>query len=103
MVEQILFCKSNEYFKPEKKNYVIALTHKDYSIQMHSHEFIEINIVTSGTGCHIIENTQINVKVGDTFVIPAGTMHGYKGKETGLCVLHILLHEEFKKYAEELS
>lgn len=104
MVEQILFCKSNEYFKPEKKNYVIALTHKDYSIKMHSHEFIEMNIVTSGTGRHIIENTHINVKVGDIFVIPAGTKHGYKGKKTGLCVLHILLHEEFiKNYTEELS
>lgn len=104
MGEPILYCRSKEYFRPGKKNYVIALTHKNYSIHMHSHEFIEINIVTSGTGCHIIENARINVKVGDVFVIPSGTMHGYEGKETGLCVLHILLHEDFVKgYGEELS
>jgi len=104
MSEPIVFFKSTDYFRPEKKNHVIVIRHQNYSIHMHSHEFIEINVVTSGTGCHIIEKTRINVKVGDIFVIPAGTMHGYEGKETGLCVLHILLHEDFVKgYGEDLS
>ncbi len=95
--------RTSELFGNGTNNLVSVLRHNNYSIYPHSHEFTEINIVTEGFGIHTIEDTDINVKTGDVFVIPPGIVHSYDGKKNGLCVLHLLLHGDFiKRYSAEL-
>lgn len=66
----------------------------DYSIEFHSHDFYEVNVVMSGTGTHCIENGRVNVKRGDVFVIPPMVAHAYEDCSE-LEVYHILLQKCF--------
>lgn len=103
MQESIVNCITSDYFKIEEQNYSQALTYREYSIFKHTHEFVEINIVKSGTGYHTLASNRIKVKAGDVFVIPSGIVHSYEN-ENSLCVYHIILCDEFMyKYHEELS
>lgn len=83
----------------EKNNFakgfsVRAFTYTDYSIEMHNHDFYEVNIVLSGIGTHCIENGRFRVKPGDVFVIPPMVAHAYTDTD-GLEVYHILLQKSF--------
>lgn len=71
-----------------------AFTYTDYSIEMHNHDFYEVNIVLSGTGMHSIENGIFRVKHGDVFVIPPMVAHAYTNTNN-LNVYHILLRKTF--------
>ncbi len=71
-----------------------AFTYTNYSIQMHNHDFYEVNIVLSGTGTHCIENGSFRVTGGDVFVIPPMVAHAYVDTEN-LEVYHILLKKSF--------
>lgn len=71
-----------------------AFTYTDYSIEMHNHDFYEVNIVLSGTGTHCIENGRFKIKRGDVFVIPPMIAHAYVDTEN-LEVYHILLQKSF--------
>lgn len=66
----------------------------DYSIGMHVQEFVEINIITKGTGMHYIEDRRISAKQGDIFIIPPKTSHGYVGTQ-GFDVYHFLISNQF--------
>ena len=84
-------------------NYVHAYLHDNYSMNMHSHEFYEMNIITAGHGRHYIGETSIPVSVGDVFVIPPEIAHGYYSEDQ-LDVYHVLIKSDFfERYAEELS
>lgn len=83
----------------EKSNFfkgfsVRAFVYTDYSIEMHNHDFYEVNIVLSGTGTHCIENGTFRVKRGDVFVIPPMVAHAYTDTDK-LEVYHILLQKSF--------
>ena len=102
MSEAIVNCKTNEYFKIENGNFSRVLTYPEYSIFRHTHEFVEINIVKSGSGYHTLSSNRIKVKAGDVFVIPSGVVHSYENEDS-LCVYHIIVCDEFmSKYREEL-
>ena len=73
---------------------VRAFLYTDYSIEFHSHDFYEVNVVMSGTGIHCIENGRVNVKRGDVFVIPPMVAHAYEDCSE-LEVYHILLQKCF--------
>ena len=73
---------------------VRAFTYKDYSIEMHNHDFYEMNIVLAGSGTHCIENGRFAVGRGDVFVIPPMVAHAYTDT-LGLEVYHILLQKDF--------
>jgi len=73
---------------------VRAFLYTDYSIEPHTHDFYEMNIVLGGKGTHLIENASINVKAGDVFVIPPMTVHAYCDTDK-LDVYHVLLLDEF--------
>lgn len=63
MIDVKFHCDGKNHFS---KGYLVrAFTYKDYSIQMHNHEFYELNIVLSGAGTHCIENGKFPVKRGD--------------------------------------
>ena len=85
-------CDEKENFKKGYK--ARALTYKDYSIEMHTHDFYEVNIVLAGGGTHCIENSRFKATPGDVFVIPPNIAHAYCDTN-GLEVYHILLQKSF--------
>lgn len=92
MVDIIFHCDEEGNFR---KGYPVrAFTYSDYCIEMHNHDFYELNIVLSGTGTHYIENGSFQVKSGDVFVIPPLVAHAYVDTQK-LEVYHILLKKSF--------
>ena len=73
---------------------VRGFSYKNYFIEMHNHDFYELNIILSGTGTHCIENGRFAVKPGDVFVIPPMVAHAYIDTKS-LEVYHILLQKNF--------
>lgn len=73
---------------------VRAFTYTDYSIEMHNHDFYEVNIILSGSGTHHIENGKFRVTSGDVFIIPPMVAHAYTDTDN-LDVYHILLRKSF--------
>lgn len=62
---------ANYFLSEEQKKQVMLFCyfHKnDFPIQMHSHEFYEINIIAEGTGRHYIENNSYPITSGDFFI-----------------------------------
>lgn len=91
-----------EYFNGKFKM-IHTYLHTDYRCRMHTHQFYEINIIISGTGKHYIENTVLDTRPGDVFVIPPGISHGYFS-ENRLDIHHVLIKTEFlMRYREELA
>lgn len=86
-------CDLNSNFRASDEM-VRAFIYDDYSIEPHTHDFYEMNIVMEGIGTHIINNHSISVQRGHIFVIPPGYVHSYVNTE-GLKVYHILLKAEF--------
>ncbi len=76
----------------------------DYPINMHSHNFYEINIVVEGVGVHYIENISIPISPGNVFAIPPKSRHGYWAEDDRLKIFHLILPEYiFEKYEHELA
>ena len=73
---------------------VVRIYHRNYSIGMHAHEFIELNIVLKGRGRHYMGGRAFPVSRGNVFVIPPDTGHGY-AQEKSLDVYHLLLNPRF--------
>jgi len=101
---------TNQYIFKDYPKYFIcnAYYHDDsqvFPILMHNHSFYEINIVTSGSGWHYIENQCINAKLGSVFIIPPNVKHGYYTEDSGnFKIFHILLSSYFmSKYKEEIE
>ena len=80
-------CKNNRLIK--------SYFHKiDSSLEYHTHDFYEINIISSGAGLHFVGERELTVCPGDVFVIPPGMGHGYRSSGE-LTVFHLLLSERF--------
>lgn len=93
----------NEDIFFDKRKIVDPLIKENYSIDMHSQEFYEINIVLSGSGRHYINNNSMPVKAGHTFIIPPMVKHGYVGQE-GFDVFHLLISPNFwNQYAVQFQ
>ncbi len=92
----------SEYFDGKYK-YIHTYLHTNYKYKMHSHEFYEVNIVLGGSGRHYVSDTSLPTQIGDIFVIPPETPHGYYSEDS-LDIYHILIKNEFlAKYGEELG
>ena len=77
---------------------------KNYNISMHDHSFYEINLILEGCGTHFLEGEKFEATVGDVFVIPPGTAHGYESADKSFNVYHIILKDAFlEKYSAELK
>ena len=75
----------------------------DFPLYMHSHDYYEINVISSGEGMHHLEQTSLHAKTGDVFVIPPNFKHGYESLKN-LSVFHILLSNKFfEKYQSLLK
>ncbi len=86
-------CDSEKLFKNEKQQ-IRAFLYSEYSIEPHTHDFYEINIVLKGSGTHQIKDACFNTKTGDIFIIPPMTVHAYYNTNN-LDVYHILVHKKF--------
>jgi len=90
-------------FKGGGFHYINTYLHKNYDFRMHSHQFYEMNIIAGGTGRHYINETYVEAKAGDVFIIPPGTSHGYYSDKK-IDIYHILIKSDFiKHYKEELT
>ena len=54
---------------------------KTSDFAIHTHDFSELVIITSGRATHIIDSQEYTVQEGDTFVINGDILHGYKNVE----------------------
>ena len=89
--------KAEDYFKLDD-DLAHAFLKRNYSPGMHMQDFFEINIVVSGSGVHYIGDDMYIANVGDCFVIPPNTPHGYLAP-IGFNVYHFVFKDEFlKKY-----
>ena len=86
-------CDEATNFK-RHNSFVRAFSYLEYSIEPHTHDFYEMNIVLSGHGIHQIESSVFEARIGDVFVIPPMTSHAYYNTEH-LEVYHILLKKDF--------
>lgn len=82
-----------DYNFPTSGEQVRAFIYQDYAIELHTHSFYEINIVTAGSGTHRISHATISVRPGDVFLIPPMVPHAYYDTKN-LDVLHILIKPE---------
>jgi len=85
-------CSESSNFQHGYK--VRTVTYKEYFIEMHNHDFYEMNIVLSGRGTHCIEDRRFSARRGDVFVIPPMVAHAYTDAEH-LEVYHILFQKGF--------
>ena len=92
-------CDEASNFK-RHNSFVRAFTYTEYSIEPHTHDFYEMNIVMGGHGIHQIESSVFEAKIGDVFVIPPMTSHAYYNTEH-LEVYHILLKKDFVRSNQE--
>lgn len=94
---------SEEIFGNNPFDWIHAFVMKDYGIGMHTQGFYEINIVLGSKGRHYIEEQQLLVQKGDTFIIPPNVRHGYVS-EPGFDVYHVLIRHKFlEKYYADLQ
>jgi AraC-like DNA-binding protein len=69
----------------------------------HMHTFIELVMVVGGSGTHLIQSECCPITVGDVFVIPPYTPHGYADTDD-LTIYNILFKERmFQRYQAELE
>lgn len=77
--------------------------HENYNMNMHAHDFFEVNLVIKGEGVHYSDGKRKLVSRGDIVIIPPNCYHGY-WQPGGLDVFHVLLHKNFfLKYAGDLN
>lgn len=69
--------KSEERFRPGMHVFVNR-AYEAFKLHQHTHDAIEISYVTEGTGFQYINDTTVQVKQGDIFLLPIGTSHVYR-------------------------
>ncbi len=60
---------------------------------LHEHEFVELVVVTGGTGIHFTEKLSYKLEVGDVYIVNPGVRHGYKDVED-LTLINVLYNPE---------
>lgn len=80
--------KSNLYFSHEFP-LAISTQRNQQDIELHAHDFMELVVISGGSGEHYTATEQYPVSVGDVFVIQPGLSHGYR-KTRSLRLLNIL-------------
>ncbi|MBA4388460.1 MAG: AraC family transcriptional regulator [Verrucomicrobia bacterium] len=81
------------FFHPDGFPLVVTRSTSGRDYGMHTHEFSELVVITSGHGLHITETETWPITSGDVFVITGRRAHGYKDSE-GLKHVNILYDHE---------
>lgn len=106
--ETQIYLNNSMFQENEDFDYVRAYYHDKvlvFPINMHKHNFYEINIIYQGTGYHYIKEQCFEAKEGSVFIIPPNVKHGYyTDNEENFIIFHILIHPLFmEKYKRELN
>ncbi|HHT93563.1 MAG TPA: helix-turn-helix transcriptional regulator [Clostridiaceae bacterium] len=95
-----------DIFNNKPFNQVKCYFHDTYymgAINMHKHNFYELNMVTRGTGLLCMDKDSTVVEEGNVFLILPNVEHGYM-IDNNLIVFHMLLHSNFiSRYSKELN
>lgn len=67
-----------DYFFNKEIPIYINRVAESYELHEHTHDFLELNYVSEGTGSHVINGLTSSVKQGDIFLLPMGTSHVYR-------------------------
>ena len=104
MTETATWAHSNMFKTGNKLEFTRSYYHRTNStIDMHDHNFYEVNVITEGSGRHYIENGSCEALPGTVFILPPGIKHGYFANRH-LNVFHIIIsYTFFERYAQELS
>ena len=74
------------------------------STPIHTHNFYELNVVMSGNGKHIVNNSTFHITSGDVFIMPPNISHGYMFNSKNYSIFHLLFNKQFfKKYESDLN
>ncbi len=93
---------SDSFFTEPDLPLSLRLTHQT-DLRPHMHTFIELVMVVAGSGTHVIQTECCPITVGDVFVIPPYTPHGYTDTDD-LTIYNILFKEQmFRRFQEELG
>ncbi len=108
LIDHLTKVYSHDRFFNSNKDFALVYSyyHTDemgYPIGMHTHTFYEVNIITSGSGYHYLEDQCVEVNIGDVFVLPPSVKHGYYSPDRNFRIFHILLHNAFiERYKAEM-
>ena len=102
-----MFGKGRTHWREEdcfqEGSLVYPYHHQNYYAILHSHDFYEINIISSGKGTHHMGIRTFDAIPGDVYVIPPDVSHGYSIRDQ-LDIYHILLRKDFMtRYADDLE
>lgn len=90
--------KAHDYINPEEKISVFSYTALGTEFE-HTHDFIELVYVLSGSGLHSVNGTHLETGRGDLFFLNIGQSHTFHS-EKGMKLINILLQPRF--ISEEL-
>lgn len=92
--------ESKDIFQWEKINrssdfpLVITMVHDEKSMAApHSHDFVELLLVVTGTGSYITPSSEYQLEQGDIFLLHPGQLHGFSNQHH-LVVYNILWREK---------
>lgn len=74
------------------------------NIDIHTHNFYELNVVIKGSGKHFVGEKVFDISKGSIFIIPPFIKHGYSFVDKDFSVFHILFTDKFfDKYQSILN
>ena len=103
-MEELKYYTDDKVFKP---NELIRAYYHDETYQytpMHTHNFYELNIVISGNGRHMVNDSTFYIASGDIFIMPPQISHGYIFDSKKYSIFHLLFNKQFfSKYETHLN
>ncbi len=91
----------NSYFYEPTMQLKVVKREPELPFRLHSHEFLELVFVESGSGINYTATEQIPLREGSVFFIPPGVEHGYK--ELNNLVLYNVLYGQMLISAQSLD
>lgn len=91
--EEVHHLLGKDFFSPNSIPLRILRRNPQMPYPLHTHDFMEMVVVTSGTGTHTSPQGNLPIGRGAVFVIRGNTAHGYKDLNQ-LCLINILFDLE---------
>ena len=70
--------KKKDYFGHGRFPVVVMRQAAQVGVSLHAHQFIELVVITGGSGLHVIDKEAWPIVAGDVFVIGGQRQHGYR-------------------------
>lgn len=82
MIQQPVMQLTKDELIPSHMPLYVNRVKESFHLPLHSHDFIEINLVCEGYGFHYINDRTIPSAKGDLFIIPVGESHVFRPSST---------------------